>query len=135
MRDYIINFTYRDCKLIVLFFVHVHTRVSLVVLIIDSKVSMNLLEEANLKPPKHSTSHVWKYFGFQHEDGVVKDPTHVSYFHSRLSQKLPVDADCFHDRLSQNLPVDVDCCPLTWWKVNHSQFPKLASLAQKTLCI
>ena len=91
MRNYIINFTYHNFNLIVLFFMHMRTHVWLVVSIMDREVSVNLLKEANLKPPKHSTSHVWKYFGFRHEGGVINDPTHVIYFHACLSQNLPVD--------------------------------------------
>ena len=29
------------------------------------------LRQANLLPPKHSTSEVWKFFGFTHEDGKI----------------------------------------------------------------
>ena len=38
----------------------------------------NLLEAANLKPPKHGTSAVWRYFGFRHDGGVITDNTRVS---------------------------------------------------------
>ena len=38
---------------------------------------VNLLEEANLKPPKQFTSHVWKHFGFRHEDSVIKESIHA----------------------------------------------------------
>lgn len=49
---------------------------------------VNYLEEANLKPPKHATSSVWKYFGFRHEDGIIKDHSHVSYCHPASNHLL-----------------------------------------------
>ena len=39
--------------------------------------SEDLLQAANLKPLKNSTSAVWNYFGFQHVEGVIKDHSHV----------------------------------------------------------
>ena len=39
-------------------------------------IEINLLKEANLIPPKHCSSIVWKFFGFKQE-GVIKDPCHV----------------------------------------------------------
>ena len=40
----------------------------------------NCLKNANLLSPKHSTSKVWRFFGFQHNDGVITDHNHVSSF-------------------------------------------------------
>ena len=44
----------------------------------DVDAANNLLEAANLRPPKHGTSAVWRYFGFQNDGGVITDDTHVS---------------------------------------------------------
>ena len=42
------------------------------------EMDMNYLRDANLLPPKHSTSKVWKFFGFRHEDEVITNQSHVS---------------------------------------------------------
>ena len=42
------------------------------------EMDVNYLRDANLLSPKHSTSKVWKFFGFRHEDGVITDQSHVS---------------------------------------------------------
>ena len=39
---------------------------------------VNLVKDANLMTPKQCSSLAWKFFGFKHEDGVVKDHTYVS---------------------------------------------------------
>ena len=39
---------------------------------------VDLVKDANLMTPKQCSSLAWKFFGFKHEDGVVKDHTYVS---------------------------------------------------------
>ena len=50
----------------------------LVVRLYVLEMDVNYLRDANLLPPKHSTSKVWKFFGFRHEDGVITDHSDVS---------------------------------------------------------
>ena len=45
---------------------------------IFSEVCDHLVKETGFVPPKNSSSLVWKFFGFKHEEGVVKDHSHVS---------------------------------------------------------
>ncbi len=40
---------------------------------------VNYLNDADLLPPKQSSSKVWKFFGFSHEGGVTTDHSHVSH--------------------------------------------------------
>ena len=41
-------------------------------------IQIDLLKEANLIPPKYCSSIVRKFFCFKQEEGVIKDPCHVS---------------------------------------------------------
>ena len=45
---------------------------------ISSEVCDHLVKEAGLVVPKNSSSLVWKFFGFKHEEEGVKDHSHVS---------------------------------------------------------
>ena len=51
---------------------------SLVVGLYILEMDVNYLRDVNLLSPKHSTSKVWKFFGFRHEDGVITDQSHVN---------------------------------------------------------
>ena len=59
----------------------------------------DLLKACNLKPSKHGTSSVWKYFGFRHNDGVITDNTHVScLLQIRLLLNLSTLRDSFNHK-------------------------------------
>ena len=44
------------------------------------KNEIDYLKDGNLVPPKHASSKVWRYFGFNRKDGVITDTdrSHVS---------------------------------------------------------
>ena len=44
----------------------------------ENSIEKDYLKDEGLVAPKHSTSQVWRYFGFCHEQGTINDFSQVS---------------------------------------------------------